>query len=428
MDFYSIFFHIIGDLFGFLIINLFITFNTKNHKLQHILMPFFLLATILYDISGFYSCSYIIDVLTCMQILICCDKKLYQRMIVLAEYYVYSYMSAIAILGIRMVILKDFHQLYNNQLYNNYNTISSIIASYIVACMYFNTKKVKEFNSAKSFIFLYYSISIATIIALSISPVLIEPSLLNLEQVLPVFFVLIAFIITFCLSTYSKIIFTLEENAINKIQLEKSALEAEYTTQIDNKLQQLHTLRHDIKNHLLMIDSLSAEYKNEQIHDYISKISDELSQTQTISSSSSTISSLLNSKKLICDDSDITFDLQLDFNNIYISDFTLITILGNILDNAITAASKTDNGYIRLSISQADTYLSIHCENNHNEKIKKREGRFISSKPSTGLYSNSLHGLGIISITNAVEKSGGTLDINYNESVFSIDILIPNYI
>lgn len=41
MDFYSIFFHIIGDLFGFLIINLFITFNTKNHKLQHILMPFF---------------------------------------------------------------------------------------------------------------------------------------------------------------------------------------------------------------------------------------------------------------------------------------------------------------------------------------------------------------------------------------------------
>jgi len=91
-----------------------------------------------------------------------------------------------------------------------------------------------------------------------------------------VFFVLIAFIITFCLSTYSKIIFTLEENAINKIQLEKSALEAEYTTQIDNKLQQLHTLRHDMKNHLLMIDSLSAEYKNEQIHDYISKISDEL--------------------------------------------------------------------------------------------------------------------------------------------------------
>ena len=226
------------------------------------------------------------------------------------------------------------------------------------------------------------------------------------------FFVLIAFIITFCLSTYSKIIFTLEENAINKIQLEKSALEAEYTTQIDNKLQQLHTLRHDMKNHLLMIDSLSAEYKNEQIHDYISKISDELSQTQTISSSSSTISSLLNSKKLICDDSDITFDLQLDFNNIYISDFTLITILGNILDNAITAASKTDNGYIRLSISQADTYLSIHCENNHNEKIKKRECRFISSKPSTGLNSNSLHGLGIISITNAVEKSGGTLDIN----------------
>ena len=222
------------------------------------------------------------------------------------------------------------------------------------------------------------------------------------------------------------------ENAYALAQEKAQARIEAYKVEQYHRLIQQHDAtrgwKHDMKNHLLMIDSLSAEYKNEQIHDYISKISDELSQTQTISSSSSTISSLLNSKKLICDDSDITFDLQLDFNNIYISDFTLITILGNILDNAITAASKTDNGYIRLSISQADTYLSIHCENNHNEKIKKREGRFISSKPSTGLNSNSLHGLGIISITNAVEKSGGTLDINYNESVFSIDILIPNYI
>lgn len=297
----------------------------------------------------------------------------------------------------------------------------------IIAYIYFNTKKNKLLNTAKPYIFLYDFISIATIITLSIAPILTEPTILNSQMLIPMFFILIALIIIFCLTTYSRIAITLEENAMNKIQIEKAAMESEYNSQIDDKLQQLHTLRHDMKNHLLIIDSLSADGKNKQIHDYIHKITDELNQTQTISSTSSTISALLNSKKLICDDNKIAFDTQLDFNNIYINDFTLITVLGNILDNAITAASKLDNGYINLAIKQADTYLAIHCENNHHEKIKKREGRFISSKPSSVSKANPLHGLGLISVTNNVNKYGGTIDINYNDTTFIVDILIPNY-
>lgn len=187
MDFYSIFFHIVGDFFGFLLVDLFVTFNTKNNSLQNIFRPFFILARVFYDIFNLYSFAYIIDILTCSQVLICCDKKIPKRLYVLAQYYVYSYISAIAILGIRMIIFKDFQQLYNNSLYTNYNTISSIIISYIIACLYFNTKKIKSLSTAKPYIFLYYFISIATIITLSISPVVTEPSVLNSEQLLPMF-------------------------------------------------------------------------------------------------------------------------------------------------------------------------------------------------------------------------------------------------
>lgn len=144
MDFYSIFFHIVGDFFGFLLVDLFVTFNTKNNSLQNIFRPFFILARVFYDIFNLYSFAYIIDILTCSQVLICCDKKIPKRLYVLAQYYVYSYISDIAILGIRMIIFKDFQQLYNNSLYTNYNTISSIIISYIIACLYFNTKKLNH--------------------------------------------------------------------------------------------------------------------------------------------------------------------------------------------------------------------------------------------------------------------------------------------
>ena len=55
-------------------------------------------------------------------------------------------------------------------------------------------------------------------------------------MLIPMFFILIALIIIFCLTTYSRIAITLEENAMNKIQIEKAAMESEYNSQIDDKL------------------------------------------------------------------------------------------------------------------------------------------------------------------------------------------------
>ena len=378
MNFYNIFFDTIENFFDFLIIDLFIKNHGYKSYYKHILRPIFLTFRIFYAIITFPNWFvYILNIIILAYILVSCNGALIKRLITAIKYFMYDYISTFIIILLHTLFFRDLLQIASNQLYTHYNSTSGIIISYIIACIYFNTKKIKSLNTAKPYIFLYDFISIATIITLSIAPILTEPTILNSQMLIPMFFILIALIIIFCLTTYSRIAITLEENAMNKIQIEKAAIESEYNSQIDDKLQQLHTLRHDMKNHLLIIDSLSADGKNKQIHDYIHKITDELNQTQTISSTSSTISALLNSKKLICDDNKIAFDTQLDFNNIYINDFTLITVLGNILDNAITAASKLDNGYINLAIKQADTYLAIHCENNHHEKIKKREVRKI---------------------------------------------------
>ena len=52
----------------------------------------------------------------------------------------------------------------------------------------------------------------------------------------------------------------------------------------------------------------------------------------------------------------------------------------DILDNAITAASKLDNGYINLAIKQADTYLAIHSEIITTKKSKKEK---VALSPAT---------------------------------------------
>ena len=58
----------------------------------------------------------------------------------------------------------------------------------------------------------------------------------------------------------------------------------------------------------------------------------------------------------------------------------MITILGNLLDNAITAASKCENGNLFLSISQLDSYLQIQINNTHIEDIQESDGIFQTTK------------------------------------------------
>ena len=101
-----------------------------------------------------------------------------------------------------------------------------------------------------------------------------------------------------------------------------------------------------------------------------------------------------------------------------------MTILGNMLDNAIIAAGKTTNGWISLSMEQQENFLRIYCKNNHSEKILEKNGSFISTKDNT----NPFHGIGIKNIKDTIESLNGSIEIKHDENLFSMLILLPNYL
>lgn len=101
----------------------------------------------------------------------------------------------------------------------------------------------------------------------------------------------------------------------------------------------------------------------------------------------------------------------------------MITILGNLLDNAITAASKCTGGWIRANLQQQDSILTITIDNSHAEDIQEKNGVFTSTK--TG--KSNIHGIGIKNVRKAVSDLRGQIDINYTGSTFHIGIVLPNY-
>lgn len=107
---------------------------------------------------------------------------------------------------------------------------------------------------------------------------------------------------------------------------------------------------------------------------------------------------------------------RLDFQqNVEIAD--IVTIMGNLLDNAINAVMKVEERKIYLKIAFSKGNIVINIQNTFNGEIQRINGEIVT----TG---GDGHGYGLKNIRNAVDKYNGYIDIQYIDKLFSIDIFL----
>ena len=215
----------------------------------------------------------------------------------------------------------------------------------------------------------------------------------------------------------------LDENTMTKVELEANRLKKEYSEKIEENIAELRKLRHDMKNHFVIIDGYAHDNDTKKIISYVERMTTEYTSHYTITTPSKLISSLLNSKYQLCQKKKIKFSFSQNFNDIYLDDFDILTILGNLLDNAILASGKCEHSYISLDITQQNSYLKIHCQNNHTEHLAEENHKLLSTKENDG----KPHGLGLENVQQTVDRQSGTMNIQYDSSTFIVTIIIPNY-
>ena len=187
-------------------------------------------------------------------------------------------------------------------------------------------------------------------------------------------------------------------------------MQEEYSAQLDEKLNELHSLRHDMKNHLIVIDGYAKQENYTKIHDYIFVITDNLSTTDPMDTGSSVLSSLLYQKKQQAGRLGISCDIDIQISHVAIDDFSITTIIGNLFDNAITAAQKiaVPHGCAPRCHSPAHIW-NLQLINCHCEKIKEKNGEFVTTKKDKNL----LHGIGIKKPSaKVVSDLNGQIDIS----------------
>ena len=181
-------------------------------------------------------------------------------------------------------------------------------------------------------------------------------------------------------------------------------------------------LYHDLNNHLNVLYQLLDKGHEKEAKKYIKEISKPiLKLSQTIWTGVDVVDVIINSKIEKMKEKGIAYEINAEFpQNINIMPHDICTILANLLDNAIEATSKLQNSRsISLTIRKINHFLMIKVS---NSCIENKE-EFIQY-PETTKENKELHGWGLPSVMDAVEKYNGTLKCVNQDDQFIVKIMM----
>ena len=391
--------------------------STKKHILRFIFLGLDFIYTVVPDVPSIFTI-----LLDFIYICIVVNESLKYKIILLLKYHLVTQFFFIFILINLQIILDLLNVNIPNESFKWYNYIIVATLLYIAINLYINSKSQYSFNIHRAYRLKFNLVFTVSLLALIVLNILLFTNILNVNNVMPITYLIVLMILA-SVSIYQSLISTLKNEVTQSMLLENERLEKDYYRKVNDSLQSVNTLKHDFKNHLAIINHYAENGENESLCQYLQKISDTIGNETIVRTSHPIVSSILSVKKQDCIERGIQFQHSLNFGYLYISDFDITTILGNILDNAITAASKCKNPNIFISLHQLDSYLEIDCKNNHMENLKKTKGGFLSTKKDQ----NILHGIGLKNVENTTSRLNGKISFTYDSETFEVNILFPNY-
>ena len=177
-------------------------------------------------------------------------------------------------------------------------------------------------------------------------------------------------------------------------------------------------LRHDMAKHFSTLKTMSTDA---QVTSYLEEL---IGQTEKVPSIVQTgnqvLDIILNSKLSFASAKGLTIDIVNVSapEKLPLSDADLCSLVMNILDNAITAASEstTEAPFIQIDIHERNDYFTITCKNSASAVpvFKKTKKETVQK-----------HGFGLKIIRNITERYHGLFTAEQNKTCYEVKVVIP---
>ena len=181
----------------------------------------------------------------------------------------------------------------------------------------------------------------------------------------------------------------------------------------------MRQLRHDLRNHLTVMQGLLEKGDTQGAVDYLEQIAGSPALRGSRRFCDNEIANVVLSAKLeTMEHMGITADFAVSLpKDLPVADTDLAALLGNALDNAIEGVQNAAGKKITLRCRMDKGLLMLRLENPVGEEI--------SPDLSTTKADKSSHGFGIPGMREIAERYGGTLSVGVKDGKFELVVCFP---
>lgn len=234
---------------------------------------------------------------------------------------------------------------------------------------------------------------------------------------------LLVFIPPFCILYINFMFFRFFETFSDKIRLkvmeETARSEEENYKILQNNESELRELRHDMKNHIMMLHEYLGNNDTETALQHLKNIQGTLERiSATVCTNNPAIDAAINigARKAQAQNIEYTAQIVGD-KKVNVEAADICKFLSNAIDNAIEACADCEKKYVYIELNITENSVKIHIEN--TTKLKSNLLPLFTTKTD-----RKNHGFGMKNMKSVVKKYNGIMEHKISNEVFCLDAIL----
>lgn len=212
----------------------------------------------------------------------------------------------------------------------------------------------------------------------------------------------------------------------NTSEINRKLLESteSYYKRLLEQEQETRRFRHDIRNHLLCLDTLLKSKKYEEAEEYLKGMSDSVSALKpVVKTGNMLINAMVGDIKSRYPNVSVKWNGHIP-DKFCISDMDVCTIFSNLLGNAFeNAGLSEENAEVEVTVKILGSSITAIIQNNIAVPVKEKNGRFETHKKDV-----RNHGIGLQNVERCIKSLNGEIKYSYYDDLFTVEIIIPEAI
>ena len=208
-----------------------------------------------------------------------------------------------------------------------------------------------------------------------------------------------------------------------KLQEENTMLQMESKRyeELRNYMDETRTLRHDFRQHILVITQLSGAGNFSELQNYLQQFSEEAEPAYTGLCDNIAVDAIASYYTVFAESQGTKINWKMTLpHDLPMKESEYCVILGNLLENALRAVKKLSKERREITVISSllsETIIGLSIDNPYSGKIKFR-------KNGLPRLEREGHGIGLTSVMNTVKRYDGSMNITAEKNMFSVDIVL----